>query len=51
MSRRHCLVVVAVLAFAGPSAGAETIYRCGHEYTDVACPRGSALDVGAAPTA
>jgi hypothetical protein len=50
MSRRHW-PVVAALTLAGLSANAETIYRCGHEYTDVACPRGLALDVGAAPTA
>jgi hypothetical protein len=49
MSR--AVIVAVVVALAGSAAGAETIYRCGSEYRDVACPRGVALDVGAAPTA
>jgi hypothetical protein len=51
MSRRCWPVVAAALALASLWAEAETIYRCGHEYTDVACPHGSALAVGAAPSA
>jgi hypothetical protein len=49
MSR--AVIVAVVVALAGSAAGAETIYRCGSEYSDVACPRGVAVDVGAAPTA
>jgi hypothetical protein len=44
-------IIAVVVALAGSAAGAATIYRCGNEYSDVACPRGVALDVGAAPTA
>jgi len=47
---RHAVVVAVVIALASSAAGAETIYRCGSNYSDVACPRGAALDGGAAPT-
>jgi hypothetical protein len=51
MSHRYGPVVAAALVLTRPWAEAETIYRCGHGYTDGACPNGSALDVGKAPTA
>jgi hypothetical protein len=48
---RWSVIGAVVVALAGSGAKAETVYRCGHEHSDVACPRGLALDVGAAPTA
>ena len=50
MSSLHVIVAV-VATLAGPVAEAETVYRRGHEYTDVACSRGVELDVGMAPSA
>ena len=49
MSSLHVIVTV-VMALAGSVAEAATVYRCGHEYTDVACARGVELDVGATPS-
>jgi len=40
MSSLHVIVTV-VMALAGSVAEAATVYRCGHEYTDVACARGA----------
>jgi len=49
MSSLHVIVTV-VMALAGSVAEAATVYRCGHEYTDVACARGGELVVGATPS-
>ena len=38
-------VAVATVLFAA-GAGAQTIYRCGNEYTRIPCPNGRALDAG-----
>ena len=44
------LVTLAVLASLGSLAGAQTIYRCGHEYSSVACADAQALVVASAVT-
>jgi hypothetical protein len=46
---RFACIAVAAIAIAGicsASATAQTIYRCGNEYTRVPCSGGTALDVG-----
>jgi len=51
---KHALVVAAFAALAGligNAASAATIYRCGHEYTDVACADGQPLVVASAVSA
>jgi hypothetical protein len=49
---RHALIALAILAaLASTSANAETIYRCGHEYTSVACSEARPLVVASAPGA
>lgn len=40
------LAVALTAALVPASAGAQTIYRCGNEYTRVACPNGRALEAG-----
>lgn len=46
------LTALAILAGLTPApARAETIYRCGHEYTSVACPDAQAPVVAGALTA
>jgi len=46
---KRLLVAVAALA-ASAGAGAETIYRCGNEYTNVACTHATTLVVADAVT-
>jgi hypothetical protein len=48
MTPRSALLVVAALlsALASADAGAQTIYRCGNEYTRVPCANGKALEAG-----
>jgi len=46
---KRLLVAVAALA-ASAGAGAETIYRCGNEYTNVACTQATTLVVADAVT-
>ena len=43
---RHARIVVAVAVLWSAGAFAQTIYRCGNEYTRVPCSAGKALDVG-----
>ncbi len=45
MSSRTCLVFIA-FTLAGAAATAQTVYRCGNEYTRVPCSDGSAVDTG-----
>jgi hypothetical protein len=48
---KRLLVAVATLAaVASGAAGAETIYRCGNEYTDVACTHATMLVVASPVT-
>jgi flagellar hook-length control protein FliK len=48
---KRLLVAVATLAAAASgAAGAETIYRCGNEYTDVTCAHATTLVVADAVT-
>ena len=48
---KRLLVAVATLAAAASgAAGAETIYRCGNEYSDVACTHATTLVVADAVT-
>jgi hypothetical protein len=39
-----------VLAVAGATASAQTVYRCGNSYGTQPCPGGTTVDVGAART-
>jgi hypothetical protein len=49
---RHSLSALAILAMlAGTTTHAETIYRCGHEYTSVACADARPLVVASALSA
>ena len=41
------LLVVGVLAFVGAAAPAETIYRCGNDYTRTPCPSARAVEIDA----
>ena len=45
MSSRTCLVLIA-FTLASTAATAQTVYRCGNEYTRVPCSDGSAIDTG-----
>jgi hypothetical protein len=44
MNVLRTLALVAVAAAIGGSAGAQTIYRCGNEYTTIPCAGGRALE-------
>jgi hypothetical protein len=49
---KHLLIAMATLAgLASNAAHAETIFRCGHEYTSVPCPEARTLVVASAVTA
>jgi hypothetical protein len=51
VSRRHLPIIAAALVAAATWTDAATVFRCGHEYSEVACPGGTAIEVAAAPTA
>jgi hypothetical protein len=48
--KRLWVAVAALAAFAGGVVHAETIFRCGNEYTDVACAEARTLVVAGAAT-
>jgi hypothetical protein len=50
MSARALLAALA-LALAGTAAPAETIYRCGNDYTRTPCPSARALEIDAGASA
>ena len=48
--KRLLVAVAALVAVASAAAGAETIFRCGNEYTNVACTHATTLVVAGAVT-
>ena len=51
MSTRLRAVAALVSALASAAIGAQTVYRCGNEYTRVPCPNGKAVEVDNRTTA
>jgi len=50
VTRNRHFIIAAALAFAGPWAWGQTVYRCGNSYGQQACPGGTAVDSADART-